>query len=369
VEAGPEAILAVVIRGAPQENLRRILQDTLEEIHLNRADLLEEFQGDTGPLEALRPDLERCMMAKEEEEEEGRKTSPVLWFIGVVLIGLLAWWLIGGWLRDREYRTFVSTLDEVPGLLVTQYEISGGDLALRGLRDPDAPDPLVLAEEAGIDPLRVQGSWETTLFFEPTLVLARVTRLLPTPSGVVMEYEGDTLTFSGVAPDEWIRDANTLLPALTGGQSWSLDRVLSMEQIQEVGDAQAGLEELTILFATGSSLLTPSAQADLSEAVVLLNRIIAAARELGMEAQFVVEGAADPSGEATRNAALSEDRARTVVEALVAAGIPGDLLSIQALGALPAVGGEEAPEMRRELRRVKIRPLIPGLPPDNGGER
>jgi outer membrane protein OmpA-like peptidoglycan-associated protein len=193
--------------------------------------------------------------------------------------------------------------------------------------------------------------------------------LLATPSGVVMEYEGDILTFSGVAPDEWIRDASTILPALTGGQPWSMERVLSTEQIQEVSDAQEDLEDLSILFATGSSLLEPTDQGDLSEAVVLLTRIIAGASELGFEAQFVIEGAADPSGEAAQNDTLSEARARTVLDALVAAGIPDDLLSLQALGALPAVGGEATPEMSRELRRVKIRPILPELPPDEGGER
>ena len=64
VEAGPDALLALVIRGeAPGELLRR-QQDTLETIHLEFATQLNEFSGDTAPFAAARKSarcLSRCM--------------------------------------------------------------------------------------------------------------------------------------------------------------------------------------------------------------------------------------------------------------------------------------------------------------------
>src|SRR5688500_6091366 len=61
MEAGPRALLAVVIRGvAPVEVLRK-QQDTLESVHLEFATQLADFSGDPAPFAPARPLLEDCL--------------------------------------------------------------------------------------------------------------------------------------------------------------------------------------------------------------------------------------------------------------------------------------------------------------------
>ena len=61
VEAGPRALLAVVIRGQAPDSLLLQQQDTLETIHLEYASQLADYSGDSEPFESARPLLATCL--------------------------------------------------------------------------------------------------------------------------------------------------------------------------------------------------------------------------------------------------------------------------------------------------------------------
>src|SRR5262245_9761000 len=61
VEAGPQALLALVIRGEAPDAVLRKQQDTLETIHLQFATPLGEFSGDAAQFQAVHPLLEECL--------------------------------------------------------------------------------------------------------------------------------------------------------------------------------------------------------------------------------------------------------------------------------------------------------------------
>jgi len=61
VEQGPHALLAAVIRGTPPLDVRTVLSEMLDDLHVQQNEDLEAFQGDTTPFEAVRSRLETCL--------------------------------------------------------------------------------------------------------------------------------------------------------------------------------------------------------------------------------------------------------------------------------------------------------------------
>lgn len=74
IEQGDDALLAAVIRGIPPAELRLTLRETLDAIHLEHGQELAAFNGDSTPLEAVRPDLEACF--KPASSRSRKKPSP-----------------------------------------------------------------------------------------------------------------------------------------------------------------------------------------------------------------------------------------------------------------------------------------------------
>jgi OOP family OmpA-OmpF porin len=104
VEQGPQALLAAVIRGIPPSEVRLTLRETLDSIHLEHGEALEDFDGDSTPLEVVRPDLENCLQAR--YKPKPKRAFPLFWAISgtaVALVGLLLFLSIRGHRRWSHY--------------------------------------------------------------------------------------------------------------------------------------------------------------------------------------------------------------------------------------------------------------------------
>jgi OmpA-OmpF porin, OOP family len=97
-----------------------------------------------------------------------------------------------------------------------------------------------------------------------------------------------------------------------------------------------------VFFDTGSTLLSVPARNTITDAVH-------AARVLDAERVEVV-GFADASGSARDNEALANDRALAVVDALLQAGVPADMIDTSAAG---AAGGGDALDRRVDITIVR----------------
>jgi hypothetical protein len=74
--------------------------------------------------------------------------SPWLGRVLVVAIAAsLAWWAIHHYQHQVKERDFVEQLRATPGYAITQVEHQGGNLLVRGLRDPLAPEPQTLVAQ------------------------------------------------------------------------------------------------------------------------------------------------------------------------------------------------------------------------------
>ncbi|MCA9488968.1 MAG: DUF4398 and OmpA-like domain-containing protein [Myxococcales bacterium] len=107
-----------------------------------------------------------------------------------------------------------------------------------------------------------------------------------------------------------------------------------------------------VLFPFGESTLLPTAERRLSEVAAVLK-----GRELGKP--VMVEGHTDARGSDEVNRKLSFDRARAVVEFLVAHGVDRSALVAVGRGESMPVASNDSPEGRANNRRVEI--IIPEL--------
>ena len=143
VQHGSSAVLAVAIRGEPPLALRQKIQSLLNQLHINHGSLLADFQGDTAPLELVRPDLEALLESefigrkkadKSESKKQEQAESPwaklqLKWVLPTVMIMLLIGW---NWQRRRDqYQQYLA--DELDLPATAQLSLDDNIVRIEGL--------------------------------------------------------------------------------------------------------------------------------------------------------------------------------------------------------------------------------------------
>ncbi|MBX7221853.1 MAG: OmpA family protein [Blastocatellia bacterium] len=334
IEAGPLAVVAMVIRGTAPAEARLAMIDAIEAIHLEAGEALEAFQGDATVFAGVRPHLESCLMSQygARQKEAGFKLHPALaGTLAVVGVALVVW-LWWGWRDARRWEAYVERLHREPGIVVTFSSQQGGRFILRGLRDPLAVDPQSLAAGFKVDPNRIETRWEPYQAMASQFVLARASRVLHPPPTVTMSLEGTVLHLSGTASAAWIRDAGRLAQGVAGIESLDGSQLKDSDQA-EMTEETARLEKQVIQFAVGSAAPLPGQEAVLQEVARHCQRLGELARRLERQVAVTISGFTDETGTETTNSRLSQKRAETVRLWLLQNGVSGVML--QAQGSAP----------------------------------
>lgn len=167
--------------------------------------------------------------------------------------------------------------------------------------------------------------------------------------------EGDggetTLRVASGGKTVWVRVEPGIFSAPT--QSYRLD-IVEAAGMQQVVSANQMLDEINrngfialyIQFDTGKWDLKADGQATVREIVAMLK----AAPQL----KLAIEGHTDNVGTAAANKSLSANRARSVMQAIVAGGIAAARLSAEGFGAERPVADNRSEEGRAKNRRVEL---------------
>lgn len=214
IEQGPEAVLAAVIRGNAPQDFGNTLKETLENVHLHYGGLLDSFEGETGPFESLRPNLDACLVSQYQPKK--KKTSPLL--IGaftIVVAGILLW--TGLAINERlKWNNLLASLGRQDGIVVTGTEKDSGKYVIRGLRDELAIDPRMLAQQAGLDPEEIIFQWTPYQALNEGIVLERATRSLNPPKTVSLSLKNGVLGADGTASRTWTIEAQRIAKSIPG---------------------------------------------------------------------------------------------------------------------------------------------------------
>ncbi|MCI0606311.1 OmpA family protein [bacterium] len=347
VEQGPYAILAAVIRGNAPQDLRSILQATLEKIHLEKARALEKFQGDTTTFESIRPELEECLLSQYKKAKQ-KQSRPGSILLAIIVLGLLLW---AAYLIWEKYRVnqFVNRLNNEPGIVITTVEKQGGKYNIQGLRDPLAMDPAASIAFSGLRSDKLVFTWEPYQAIHPQFLLMRANAALNPPDTVTLELDKTVLVARGKAPHRWITESKSLARAITGISGFNDEQLIELEA-EEMYTLKKQAEEKVLRFVVGTADLVPGQEQELDAIAFLLARLIAKGDEMGKQVRIEVAGHTDTTGNETGNRELSQARADAVTYLLNESGISPQ--SFQTIGkASDAPLRPEANEEDREWNR------------------
>lgn len=295
---GPLALIAGVVSGAAPPDLRNIFQRTLERVHADFGTQLQEFSGDAGVLNDVRPLLQACLLGS---QSKVKKSYRWVWPVTalVLIIGAVAFFYVRQQMRWNRY---VDRLHQEPGIILASEERHWNSFNVVGLRDPLAVDPELLLLRYKLDPDKVTSRWEPYSSLDPVYATAR--------------------------------------------------RMLTIKD---------SIEQQVIRFAVASSKLDPSevAKIDVLAAQVSFLRRQAVAMN-APKITISITGHTDRSGQEAANALLSQRRAEEVRKALVDRGVPAEMFIVQGVGASRPAGQTDSfldDLNRRVTLHVELPPL------------
>jgi outer membrane protein OmpA-like peptidoglycan-associated protein len=309
VEAGPRALLAVVVRGqAPDEVLRR-QQTVLETVHLEFAGPLADFKGDAAPFAPARPLLEDCLETVLSTRSRARGSR--VWMRWAIPLAVVLIILGGLWMRAMSrWNRAIAALREEPGLVVVNADRGFRAWEISGLRDPSARSPETVLAGIGIVPSSLHGRWEEYLSLNPVMVRSRA-----------------------------LRAADSL---------------------------RESIESDRVLFDAGSAALNQSAVALLSSVAFRYRQLESAAIASGAVVKVELIGRTDPTGRDETNAALAEQRPAAVAGWLVSSGIPAAILVRNPIATGSPLSSPDSTEQAQINRSVSFKLTMAPRPAAGG---
>jgi OOP family OmpA-OmpF porin len=366
IEQGPEAVLAAVIRGNAPPELRSLLTETIEEIHLEQAEALANFQGDASPFERSRPRLEACLKTQQltrADRGPGARTRKARTFLrtalAVLLIGVAVWSFFAV-RRSQRWHGYLDRLAAEPGIAVIDSGRRGGKYFVTGLRDPLAADPRAILAESKIASGSVIGEWKPYQALHPEFIAARARRVLEPPATVTLRAVNGALLATGSAPHRWIEEARARSRVFADVARFD-DSSLTDADLSELEALRRGIEDRPVSFALASADLRPRDAVRLEALSRDISRMEKMAVGLGKTIQVTVTGRGDSTGTEDVNRAISRRRAERVARALAPGFARAVTFVVRGVGSSEPLRREVTEEDRELNRSVTLSVAVAGV--------
>lgn len=306
VEAGPSALIAAVIRGQFPESVPQRLQQTLEQIHLEYASPLGDFQGEAAPFASAAPLLDDNLetVLSTDHSAARSRLAWLRWAIPLAVIALL----LGGlytvsWMR---WRRAVRAMEAEPGFVVIDASRSWRRWNFRGMKDPMARDPRAVLAAVGSTPPTIAGQWKPYISLDSAIVVARARQ-----------------TF-----------------------------------VARVEDMRRQVQTTRILFDPGTARVTEVQAANVRALAESIRRLADSAAVMGATVHVDLVGRTDPTGSDATNQSLAQFRVDAVLARLRASGVPAELLNGRPVATAQPLTAVDADEQARINRSVSFEAVV-----------
>jgi OOP family OmpA-OmpF porin len=356
VEAGPQALIAAVIRGQAPESVPLRLQRTLEQIHLEYASQLGDFEGDATPFASAAALLEENVetVLSTDVKAEREKLAWLRWAVPLAaIVVLVAGFAIASSVR---WRRAVRLMEAEPGYVIVDASRSWRRWNFRGLKDPLARDSRLVLASAGLGQRAVAGQWKPYLSLDSAIVVARARRTLAPPATTTMALAADTLRLGGSAPANWVERLRGASPIAGVAR---LDLSAMQPTVPAAIEAsRRRIESTRILFAPGASVTSDAESSRIRELSTVIRQMLDSVSALGGSLRLALVGRTDPTGSDATNNSLAQLRVDAVARRLTALGVPTAVLQGRPVATSQPLRGRDANEQSRINRSVSFEVLL-----------
>ncbi len=213
LEQSPDVLVAGVVRGDLPPSVQTQIRETAERVQGEMSEELDGFDGDVGPFERVRFDLENCL---KEQFNERLRLIPLTWIILIAPVVALLWWAGLTTTENWQWRKYVRTVRSEPGLVVIEATQREGDFHIIGMRDALAADPKQLLKRHPLIALQVKSQWVPYHSLHPDFVLKRAINRLQPPESVTLKLKAGRLIVTGTAPHTWVEKLERISVGIPG---------------------------------------------------------------------------------------------------------------------------------------------------------
>ncbi|MEZ4700019.1 MAG: OmpA family protein [Rhodothermales bacterium] len=339
IEQGPKAILAAVVRGTPEPDLRRVLKDTARSIHLQFNAALTFFDGDITPFESTRPILEAELLSHYQIPQ--RPISPMFW---ILLGGLVVWIGFMSFVffrNNAQWKDYLAYLKAEPGIVVLESGRDDGKWFVTGMRDPLATPSDSIRVRTSLPAGAVVETWTPYQDMSAPILLRRAYQFLgPIPPEVTLKLENGVLVASGQqVPKEWKDTAREKAKYLLGVLNYNDDGAEVFDEVL-LRAQETALEQKVIYFQNTSSVIDTTRREVIHEVFLAVRGVLQQAQIGHKNLVISVYGHATSGASEVENIRISSERADAVVSELIRRGLrQSDISVIQPDG----LGSQSAP--------------------------
>ena len=356
VEAGPRALIAGVIRGQCPDAVPQRLAQTPEQIHLEYARPLVDFEGETAPFASTTPLLEEnleTVLSTDHVADRGRMAW-MRWALPLAGVALVvAGFATVSWLR---WRRAVGLMQAEPGLVVVDASRSWRQWNFRGLKDPLARDPRAVLTAGGFTPRSIAGEWKPYLSLDSAMVVARARQTLGAPVSATTVLAGDTLRVGGTVTVDLLRKLRDA-PQISGVGHVDLSS-LRVTLPAALETLRRGIESHRVLFEPGSSIVSDADGANLRALSATIRQLSDSVAAAGASLTVDLIGRTDPTGSDATNQSLAQQRVDAVSRQLTALGIPATTLNGRSVATSQPLRVPDTGEQARINRSVSFEVVV-----------
>jgi len=373
IAAGPEALIAAVVRGSVPVSLRTLMHETIEAIHRRFAKELQDWQGDSEPFAPCEALLNECLVGSYHNDEMAtpkQTRNPGFAIVALVFCACL----VGYYLySSHQYQTLidntVASLDDHPGIVIIQAEEHDGELKLVGLKDPLTPPIEHLIPAEAQKKLTLKPTMHPWHSLDTDLVKQRVAATMQSmPDSIEYKLSDGELTLTGLLDNKWA--ASSLIAALQipGVDSLNLDGLTQLEPkaappvvaaaLPDLSTMAKSIEQYRFYYSNGATEIDAASLKAVTTFVSAIKAFSKAAHLQGLSLRGNVLGYSDRSGGVNVNRVVSEKRANAFARLLNQENISGAQFLSTGMG---SVSQEQAMTMDnpRHVRMVVM--LIPSV--------
>jgi OOP family OmpA-OmpF porin len=332
IEQGPYAIVAAVVEGQPPASYRTILMETVEALHFNHAMDLERFEGHTEVFSHSAKFLRNCLIKERKEQKKSKVPWPLL-FILFIILAAGTYFLYLRFEQKSRFWKFVTELEASPGYHLTEVDILGNKLFVKGLCDYQAPSARNLLAKYAIDSTKVIFRLEPFISLENEMVVIRAVKFLQPPSTVEMRFADEILYFSGTASQEWLERAVDQATKVYGVSKADISgmNVVRENKIPEIQQIVKTIQKNCFGFEMNIVSLDEQQQIRFDSLVQAVTQLDAYNRENGSNLMVYVKTYTSKSGNAAANLQVANRRVSEFIRLLQEAGLHNAQFETQVL--------------------------------------